>query len=82
LRAFATRTANIMDTRLFELLVCPVCKGPLRYVRESQQLVCQGDRLAYPVRDGIPVMLEAQAQPLPPEAASPAAGPAPVSGSA
>lgn len=50
-----------MDTRLIELLVCPVCKGPLLRGDEGQSLVCPADRLAFPIRDGIPVMLENEA---------------------
>ncbi len=53
-----------LDSKLLDILACPVCKGPLRWNRDSQQLVCRGDRLAFPVRDGIPVMLEDEAQPL------------------
>ena len=53
-----------MDTRLLELLVCPVTKGSLTYDRERQELVSRSARLAYPVRDGIPVMLEAEARTL------------------
>lgn len=53
-----------MDPKLLELLVCPVTKGPLRYDRERQELVSRSARLAYPVRDGIPVMLEVEARPL------------------
>ena len=57
-----------MDTRLLELLVCPICKGPLEHLRppmhERHELVCHADRLAFPVRDGIPVMLETEATPL------------------
>jgi uncharacterized protein YbaR (Trm112 family) len=53
-----------MDTRLLELLVCPICKGPLKHDRERHELVCNADRLAFPVRDGIPVMLEGEARPL------------------
>jgi uncharacterized protein len=53
-----------MDTKLLELLVCPVTKGPLDYDREKQELVSRSARLAYPVRDGLPVMLEVQARPL------------------
>lgn len=53
-----------MDTRLLELLVCPVTKGPLEYKREQQELISRSARLAYPVRDGIPVMLENEARPL------------------
>ncbi len=53
-----------MDTRLLELLVCPVTKGPLTYDREKQELISHSARLAYPVRDGIPVLLENEARPL------------------
>ena len=53
-----------MDTRLLELLVCPVTKGPLEYDREKQELVSRSARLAYPIRDGIPVLLENEARTL------------------
>jgi uncharacterized protein YbaR (Trm112 family) len=53
-----------MDKRLLEILVCPLCKGPLRYQRESGELLCRADRLAYPIRDDIPVMLEDEARAL------------------
>ncbi len=53
-----------MDTRLLELLVCPVTKGPLQYNRERQELISRSARLAYPVRDGIPIMLETEARTL------------------
>ena len=53
-----------MDTRLLELLVCPVTKGPLTYQRETQELISRSARLAYPVRDGIPVLLENEARAL------------------
>ena len=56
-----------MDSRLLEILVCPICKGPLQFDRAAQELVCKADRLAYPIRDGIPVMLESQARTLPAE---------------
>ena len=56
-----------MDPKLLEILVCPLCKGPLVYRREAQELVCRADRLAFPIRDDIPVMLEEEARPLPPE---------------
>ncbi len=46
-----------MDARLLEILVCPLCKGPLDYLKDKQELVCKADRLAYPVQDGIPMML-------------------------
>ena len=54
-----------MDSRLLEILVCPICKGPLQYDKAAQELICKTDRLAYPIRDGIPVMLEQQARTLP-----------------
>ena len=53
-----------MDTKLLELLVCPVTKGSLEYDREKAELVSRSARLAYPIRDGIPVMLEMEARPL------------------
>ncbi len=53
-----------MDTKLIELLVCPVTKGPLQYDRERQELVSRSARLAYPVRDGIPILLETEARTL------------------
>ncbi|HEX3137002.1 MAG TPA: Trm112 family protein [Casimicrobiaceae bacterium] len=55
-----------MDAKLLELLVCPVTKGPLIYDRERQELISKTARLAYPVRDGIPVMLEEEARKLAP----------------
>ena len=51
-----------MDPKLFELLVCPVTKGHLDYDRERQELLSRSARLAYPIRDGIPVLLEEQAR--------------------
>ncbi len=53
-----------MDAKLLELLVCPVTKGPLRFNANTQELISRSARLAYPVRDGIPVMLENEARPL------------------
>ncbi|MGC1173157.1 Trm112 family protein [Polaromonas sp.] len=53
-----------MDTKLLELLVCPVTKGPLGYDREKQELISRSARLAYPIRDGLPVMLESEARTL------------------
>ena len=53
-----------MDTRLLELLVCPVTKGPLEYDRGRQELVSRSARLAYPVRDAIPILLEHEARAL------------------
>ena len=55
-----------MDSKLLEILVCPVTKGPLHYDRERQELVSKSARLAYPIRDGIPVMLEEEARKLEP----------------
>lgn len=54
-----------MDKKLLDILVCPVCKGELVYDRKQQELICRLDRLAYPVRDGIPVMLVDEARELP-----------------
>jgi uncharacterized protein YbaR (Trm112 family) len=51
-----------MDAKLLELLVCPVTKGPLVYQRDTQELISRSARLAYPVRDGIPIMLENEAR--------------------
>ena len=51
-----------MDPKLLEILVCPVTKGPLVYDKERQELVSKSARLAYPIRDGIPVMLEEEAR--------------------
>ena len=64
-----------MDNRLIELLVCPLCKGPLTMRREAEQrpvaLACAADRLLFPIRDGIPVMLESEALPLEEEGLAP-----------
>jgi uncharacterized protein YbaR (Trm112 family) len=51
-----------MDKKLLDILVCPLCKGPLIYKKDPQELICKADRLAYPVRDDIPVMLEEEAR--------------------
>ena len=56
-----------MDTKLLELLVCPVTKGPLDFDREKQELISRSARLAYPIRDGIPIMLEGEARAVPAE---------------
>jgi len=55
-----------MDARLLDILVCPICKGPLVYRRAEGELICKADRLAYPIRDDIPVMLEDEARKLDP----------------
>jgi uncharacterized protein YbaR (Trm112 family) len=54
-----------VDKKLLEILVCPVCKGPLEYDKKNAELICNVDRLAYPIRDGIPVMLEDEARTIP-----------------
>jgi len=54
-----------MDSNLLEILVCPVCKGKLVYHKQEGELICKVDRLAFPVRDGIPVMLVDEARELP-----------------
>jgi uncharacterized protein YbaR (Trm112 family) len=56
-----------MDPKLLEILVCPLCKGPLLWRKDAQELICKGDRLAFPVKDGIPVMLEEEARELGPD---------------
>ena len=53
-----------MDKKLLDILACPVCKGPLLYNKEQNELICKADRLAYPIRDDIPVMLEDEARTL------------------
>lgn len=54
-----------MDSKLIQILVCPVCKGPLVYKKAEQELICKSCRLAYPIKDDIPVMLEEEARRLP-----------------
>ena len=56
-----------MDAKLLEILVCPVTKGPLVYDRERGELISRSARLAYPIRDGIPVLLKDEARKLTPE---------------
>ena len=63
-RSYALQKNTAMDPKLLELLVCPVTKGPLTFDRERQELISRSARLAYPVRDGIPVMLENEAREL------------------
>lgn len=53
-----------MDAKLLEILVCPICKGPLIYKKAANELVCKADRLAFAVRDDVPVMLEDEARKL------------------
>lgn len=56
-----------MDKKLLDILACPVCKSPLFYRKDAQELICKADRLAFPIRDDIPVMLEDEARQLSPE---------------
>ncbi|BCT67467.1 MULTISPECIES: Trm112 family protein [Nitrosospira] len=56
-----------MDLKLLDILVCPLCKGPLLYRKSENELVCKGDRLAFAIKDGIPIMLEDEARRLPVE---------------
>jgi uncharacterized protein YbaR (Trm112 family) len=51
-----------MDKKLLDILACPLCKGPLEYRESAKELICRADRLAFPVRDGVPVMLEEEAR--------------------
>jgi uncharacterized protein YbaR (Trm112 family) len=53
-----------MDKKLLDILACPICKGPLVYDKQKAELICKVDRLAYPIRDDIPVMLEDEARQL------------------
>jgi uncharacterized protein len=55
-----------MDPKLLDILACPLCKAPLHWDRANDELVCRGDRLAFPIRGGIPILLEAEARDLPP----------------
>lgn len=56
-----------MDHRLLEIIACPVCTGKLYFNQENQELICKSDSLAFPLREGIPVLLEAQARQLAPQ---------------
>lgn len=51
-----------MDNKLLEILACPICKSPLIYDKNTQELICKADELAFPVKDDIPVMLEDEAR--------------------
>lgn len=57
----------MLDPKLLDILVCPLCKGPLLYKKTEQELICKPDRLAFPIKDDIPVMLEDEARKLAPE---------------
>ena len=56
-----------MDKKLLDILVCPLCKGPLYLDTKARELICRGDRLAFPIREDIPVMLEEEARELTPD---------------
>lgn len=64
--AIETRSGSEIDPRLLELLVCPLTKGRLVFDREAGELVSESARLAYPIRDGIPIMLVSEARPIEP----------------
>ncbi len=67
-------TSNTVDPKLLEILVCPLTKGPLEYDREAQELISERAGLAYPIRDGIPIMLVDEARRLDEDEAAPPAG--------
>lgn len=54
-----------MDNKLLEILACPLCKGPVVYEQKRQELICKPDRLAFPIKDDVPVMLENEARLVP-----------------
>ena len=56
-----------MDPKLLDILVCPLCKGPLLYKRVENELICKADRMAFQIKDGIPVMKEDESRKLPPD---------------
>jgi uncharacterized protein YbaR (Trm112 family) len=56
-----------MEERLLDILACPVCKGPLKYQREAAVLVCRAERLAFPIQNGVPMMLEEDSRQLSPD---------------
>jgi len=60
----ADHPADTVDPKLLEILVCPLTKGPLEYDTEKQELISRSAKLAYPIRDGIPIMLPEEARPL------------------
>jgi len=62
-----------VNARLLDILVCPICKGPLEFDKKAQELICNGDKLAYPIRDGIPIMWADEARDLAVAPAAPAA---------
>lgn len=71
----ATQNRAEVDPKLLEILVCPLTKGPLRYDKDKQELVSQKAGLAYPIRDGIPIMLVDEARELKPDETASTASP-------
>ena len=69
-----------MESRLLEILVRPVCKSSLRYDRQRQELICRPDRLAFPIRDGVPILLEGEAREIATTSASRSPSDSPASG--
>lgn len=55
----------MLDQNLLDILACPICKGKLLYRKEQNELICKGDRMGFPIRSGIPIMLEAEARDVP-----------------
>ncbi len=60
----ATTAGRVVDPKLLEILVCPITKTTLEYDRERQELISRAARVAFPIRDGIPILLEEEARPL------------------
>lgn len=56
------RRINYLDYRLLEIIACPICKGKLFYYKDRQELICKLDKVAYPIRNGIPILLEIEAR--------------------
>ena len=57
-----------MNPKLLDILACPACKSPLQYDKAASELVCRADRLAFPIRGGVPILLEDEARRIPPDA--------------
>jgi hypothetical protein len=64
IRRRVTFKEAVMDPKLLDILACPLCKGPLKLSADKSELICKNDALAFPVREGIPVMLEGEARTL------------------
>jgi uncharacterized protein YbaR (Trm112 family) len=59
-----------VDKKLLAILVCPICKGELTYEKVNEELICHAEKLAFPIQDGIPIMLESEARPFETDEAS------------